>query len=85
MKSIASVKQTRHEEFRKFGPKSEHFSGQIYPACGFPFKIGDYTTLVQIGPGANTEEQRKCREGRPFNSVAIEVHWRCATGKEAGE
>lgn len=67
---------------RKFGPKeAEHPSvGEFCPACKKSFKAGDYTTLIALGPGDNPEQQERAREGRPYNAVAQEVHWVCATG-----
>lgn len=64
---------------RRFGPKSaEHPSvGDACPACGQPLKEGDYTTLVAVGPGGDEEERASRDEGRPYNSVAVEVHWEC--------
>lgn len=68
----------------QFGPKApDHPSiGELCPACKIPFKIKDYTTLVSLGPGDNEEAQERCKEGLPYNAVAIEVHWKCATGTE---
>jgi len=65
---------------RKFGPKTaDHPTvGRDCPACNKPFKEGDYTTLVALGPGDDPEEQERAREGRPYNAVAVEVHWECA-------
>ena len=67
----------------KFGPKvAEHPSvGKRCPACKKKFKVGDYTTLVAIGPGDSEENRKKAREGRAYNAVAVEVHWCCATGE----
>ena len=68
---------------RKFGPKdSSHPSvGELCPACRAPFRAGDFTALVSLGPGDDPEERTKAREGRPYNAVAAEVHWGCATGE----
>lgn len=65
---------------RKFGPKSaEHASvGRRCPACRVEFKEGDYTTLVALGPGDDTESRERAAGGRPYNSVAVEIHWDCA-------
>lgn len=52
------------------------------PVCGVTFQVGDYTTLVALGPGGSPEEREKARTGRPYNAVALEVHWACATGHE---
>lgn len=64
---------------RKFGPKSaDHPSiGRPCPACGVPFAVGDYTTLVPLGPGNDREARRRRDAGRTYNSVAAEVHWDC--------
>lgn len=65
---------------RKFGPKlSNHPSiGKPCPACGKLFKEGDYTTLVALGPGNDLEAQERAKQGRPYNAVAVEVHWDCS-------
>lgn len=67
---------------RKFGPKkADHPSiGDLCPGCKKPFKEGDYTTLIGIGPGADAEEQAKASAGKAYTSVAIEAHWICVTG-----
>lgn len=69
---------------RKFGPKAKNHPsiGVKCPACCEPFKKGDYTTLVELGPGDDPEERLKCRNGRSYTAVASEVHYACATGVE---
>lgn len=69
---------------RKFGPKTtgNPSIGEICPACKQPFKVGDYTTLVALGPGDSEEGRARVREGRVYNAVAVECHWACVTGKE---
>jgi hypothetical protein len=69
---------------RRFGPKAhDHPSiGQDCPACRDPFKAGDYTALIALGPGGDLEAREKARTGRVYNAVAVEVHWACATGDE---
>lgn len=72
------------ETLRKFGPKPEDFDPEGYKpcvACQVPFKVGDYSTLIPLGPGDDPEAQARCVAGRPYNAVAVEVHWTCATGK----
>jgi hypothetical protein len=68
---------------QKIGPKSaEHPSIENEcQACHKKFVEGDYTTLIILGPGDNETEQEKARNGRPYNAVAIEVHYSCATGE----
>lgn len=65
---------------RKFGPKEkDHPSvGRDCPACHEPFKAGDFTALIPLGPGNDEEQRERAREGRPYNAVAVEVHWECA-------
>lgn len=65
---------------RKYGPKSkDHPSiGESCPACRRPFKEGDYTTIVPVGPGDDEESRERCAQGRPYNAVGIEVHWLCS-------
>lgn len=64
----------------KYGPKkADHPSiGEPCPACHRVFKEGDYTTLVPIGPGEDPENQERMRQNKPYNAVALEVHWSCA-------
>lgn len=70
------------KELRKFGPMAADNTavGRKCEACSKPFKAGDYTTLIALGPGDDPEEQEKARSNRPYNSVAIQVHYSCATG-----
>lgn len=72
---------------RAFGPKTgNHPSvGEPCPACHEPFKAGEWTTLVTLGPGRDPEEQEKMREGRYYTAVAIEAHYECIFGITAEE
>ena len=67
----------------RYGPKPPNHPsiGEKCPACQKPFKEGNYTTLVVLGPGDDREAQEKFKTGRPYNAVAVEVHWACATGE----
>ena len=65
---------------RKFGPREE--PGGVCPACMEEFKIGDFTTLVALGPGGDPDARRRAMMGQAYNAVASEVHWACATGEE---
>lgn len=69
---------------RKFGPKPADAPsiGKPCPACQVEFAKGDYTTLIALGPGDSKDSQKRAREGRPYNAVAVEVHWSCATGED---
>ena len=61
--------------------KSDHPSiGDRCLACKMPFKEGDYTTLVSLGPGDSKENMERAREGRAYNAVAVVVHYSCNTG-----
>lgn len=65
-----------------YGPKqADHPTiGEPCPACHEPFREGDWTLLVPIGPGDDPDAQKKAREGRAYTAVAIEVHYTCVTG-----
>jgi len=67
---------------RKYGPKTaDHPSvGEKCPACHVPFTVGDFTALVELGPGGSAEAQEACRLGRAYNAVAVEIHYACAGG-----
>jgi hypothetical protein len=71
----------------RFGPKSKDGSGigKPCPACDEPFVAGDFTALIQLGPGADLESRERAAAGRPYNAVALEVHWACATGRDPME
>lgn len=68
---------------RKFEPLPEgHPAIEIKcPGCQQKFQVGDVTTLIALGPGDDPEEQKKCREGKAYNAVAVIIHWSCATGE----
>lgn len=69
---------------RRMGPLKENHplvKDQCH-ACQRPFEVGQYVTLVPLGPGENAEARRKAREGKHFNAIAVPVHWACATGEE---
>ena len=65
---------------RKFGPKTaDHPSvGRKCPACHVALAEGDYTTLVVLGPGDDSDARQRRDEGRFYNAVAAEVHWDCS-------
>jgi hypothetical protein len=71
-------------DFRRFGPMPSNspYLGQPCQACGVDFLIGDFTTLVPLGPGGDAEARERARDGRPYNAVALQVHWACATGED---
>lgn len=56
--------------------------GELCAACQQPFRVGDFTTLVPLGPGKDKDTQERAREGRPYNAVSAHVHYSCATGEE---
>jgi len=70
------------DDLQKFPPLNpNHWAiGTLCSACKNPFKAGEATTLVSLGPGDNPEERRKCFAGRAYNAVAAHVHWECAAG-----
>lgn len=48
------------------------------PACRRPFRAGDLTVLIPLGPGEDPEARVKAKEGRYYNAVAAAVHAACA-------
>lgn len=69
---------------RKFGPKKADHPGIGIEcqACHVPFAEGDYTTLVVLGPGDDEESRERRDQGRPYNAVAIEIHWECSEQRD---
>jgi hypothetical protein len=67
----------------KFGPLKGSFETTPCPACDQPFLAGQYITFVALGPGASADDRKRAREGRPYNAVAVQVHYACATGDES--
>ena len=65
---------------RRFGPKKADHPGigQECQACHLPFIEGDCTTLVLLGPGNDKEARERRDLGRPYNAIAIEIHWDCS-------
>ena len=65
-----------------FGPLvAEHpMIGMTCLGCNESMSAGDYVTLIPIGPGADEEERKDARAGRPYTAVTVPVHWACGTG-----
>ncbi len=51
-------------------------------ACGVDLEAGDVITLVPVGPGPDTTEQKRASSHQWFAACAVPVHWVCATGEE---
>lgn len=67
---------------RRFGPKPpESVDGRECPACHEAFAAGEYTCLVTLGPGADEDARLRRDQNRPYNAVALEVHWDCASAE----
>ena len=62
----------------RFAPKAaDHPSvGEACPACGKPFKEGEYTTLIAVAP-ASKEDARKAAAGGAYTAEAVEIHYAC--------
>lgn len=76
--------RTRTIRFRQYGPMTagDPVIGNACPACSVPFAVGDYGTLIPLGPGARASARAEAHMGRGFCAAAIPVHWACATGEE---
>lgn len=48
-------------------------------ACQKFFHVGNFTTLITLGPGDFPDEQAKRDAGQPYTAVTVEVHWDCAS------
>jgi hypothetical protein len=72
--------------FEKLGPlqeKDELIITESYcVSCGMQFSLGEFYTLIPVGPGTDAEARRRARAGRKFQSVTIPAHWACVTGIE---
>ena len=68
-------------DLKKFGPRPSISEELECFACKKLIGLGDYTALVPLGPGDDPKSQNKCLYGRPYDAVAIEIHWACATGE----
>lgn len=64
----------------RYGPKQadDRSVGKLCPACQEPLVVGDFTALVTLGPGNDPEARTARDEGRPYNAVALEIHYDCA-------
>lgn len=75
--------RSRHGGDRIYTVHSGHWSvGQPCPARKIPFVVGNRTTVVPLGPGADPEGRERARAGRPHNAVALVLHYACVTGIE---
>lgn len=71
---------------RKMGPLAPHHplvhDATKCPACHRAFAAGDFVTLVSLGPGESEEARLRRDEGRPYNAVALPLHWECSEQRE---
>lgn len=72
-----------HVMWTGYGPKEAgHPSvGKPCPACHEPFVEGDYTALIPLGPGSDSEARQARDRGAAYNAVAVEVHFDCASAE----
>lgn len=70
---------------RPQGPIYMGTPAELCAACNLPLKDGDYTVLVPLGPGADSEARERARAGRPYNAIAVEIHYACLSGEELEE
>lgn len=71
----------------KIGPKiaGHPTIGGVCLLCQKAYVIGDYTTILPLGPGEEQESRILCRNGQPYEGLGVEVHWTCATGEPGVE
>jgi len=67
----------------KIGPKDigHPTVGGVCLLCQEVYVVGDYTTLLPLGPGASEDSRKLARAGEPYEGIAVEAHWSCATGE----
>lgn len=67
---------------RIYGPMDEKHPdvGELCGACNVRLKIGDFTTLIALGPGASEGARERARQGKTYNAVCSHIHYACATG-----
>jgi hypothetical protein len=70
------------DRLHKIGPLTEPLPPVECPGCRKPFAVGEYATLVMIGPGDDAVARERCLQGRAYNAICVPVHWACATGGE---
>lgn len=67
------------EIVRKMGPLSaDHplvLRAVECPGCDAPFKVGEWVTLVTIGPGDSPESRERARKGAPYTAVSLAAHY----------
>ena len=51
-------------------------------SCGCRFAAGDCVMLLPLGPGADAERRRRCREARWYASPALVCHYACLHGED---
>lgn len=68
----------------RIGPQlvNDKAVGQACPACKVKLAKGDFVAVVVLGPGADKRARDAARNGKPYEAVAIELHWACATGQD---
>lgn len=49
-------------------------------ACRSYFEEGEYSVLIPLGPGDDTEAQEKAKAGQWYNAVAVAIHDTCSGG-----
>jgi len=65
---------------RKVGPLK---MGQLLihmtcPACHGRFRIGDFYTLIPLGPGKYEEKRELAKEGKHYTPQCTRIHWDCS-------
>lgn len=66
-----------------FGPKTINDSsiGKLCVVCDEEIKVGDYTTLLSLGPGKDKIMRERAASQQSFKPVVKEAHWACTLGQ----
>lgn len=85
MSAIRAQGGHERETMRAFPPLADDHplvAGHECAACGMPFKAGERTTVVPLGPGADVEAQARARDGRWYSCLGVIAHAACAGVEE---
>lgn len=86
MSALRAQGGREREAMRVFPPLADDHPivGQACAVCGETFVVGDMTTAIPLGPGADQDDQAKAARGGWYSCWAVVGHAACA-GFATGE
>jgi hypothetical protein len=67
---------TTHQ--RVFGPLDGTMDYGICIGCDKPFEVGQYMTILPVGPGGDEDDRRKAFRGGWYSCNGVPLHAECA-------